>query len=300
MKETVLITGANGFLAKKLTKYFEKKFIVKTLTTNKNNCDNINKFYWNIKNNHIDKELSICDHLVHLAGYPIIKQWNKQNKKLMYSSRIDGAKLLFKYCIENNIKPKTFISASAIGIYGMKTSGRKKEEDITKSDWLSNMAWEWEKAADLFKKIGARVVKMRISLIISKDGLFLKSQLISMRYGLAMILGNKKRMISWIHVEDAVKFISEAIDNIKYEGSYNLATKNPITAEDLTRKIQKILYPYSIRIYIPNRILNILLGERSSIVTSNIIADNYKLEKEGFKYKYHKFEEIINNISFKK
>ena len=85
-----------------------------------------------------------------------------------------------------------------------------------------------------------------------------------MRLGLAIILGKKKRMISWIHVEDAVRFISEAIDNIKYEGSYNLATKNPITAEDLTKKIQKILYPYSIRIYIPNGILNILL-EMSSV-----------------------------------
>ena len=52
------------------------------------------------------------------------------------------------------------------------------------------MAIDWEKSADIFKKINTKVVKMRISLIISKESL-LKSYLLSMRFGITLLGSNQ-------------------------------------------------------------------------------------------------------------
>ena len=297
MKETVLISGRNGLLANRFWELQKSKYNIKFLSTDKKKCDNISVFYWNIKNEFIDENaLKDCDHIVHLAGHPIINRWTKENKNKMYESRINSTKLIYKYCKKLMIEPKTFISASAIGIYGLESEGEKDEKDITNTDWISKMAIDWEKSADIFKKINAKVVKMRISLIISKKSLFLKSYLLSMRFGIATLLGSKSRHISWIHIDDAVNFIDEAINNKKYNGAYNLATSKSLTQGKLVQIIKEEKYPFCITFQIPARILSFILGKRSKIFMPNIVAKADKLKKIDFKYKYDSFREVIRSI----
>ena len=297
MKETVLISGKNGLLANRFWELQKSKYNIKFLSTDKKKCDNISVFYWDINNEFIDENaLKYCDHIVHLAGYPIINRWTKENKKKMYESRINSTKLIYKYCKKLVIEPKTFISASAIGIYGLESEGIKDEKDITDTDWISRMAIDWEKSADIFKKINAKVVKMRISLIISKESLFLKSYLLSMRFGIATLLGSKSRHISWIHIDDAVNFIDQAINNKKYNGAYNLATSKSLTQGKLVQIIKEEKYPFCIIFQIPERILSFILGKRSKIFMPNIVAKADKLKKIDFKYKYDSFREVIRSI----
>jgi NAD dependent epimerase/dehydratase family enzyme len=194
------------------------------------------------------------------------------------------------------IKPKTFISASAIGIYGLESEGVKDEKDITNTDWISRMAIDWEKSADIFKKINTKVVKMRISLIISKKSLFLKSYLLSMRFGIATLLGSKSRHISWIHIDDAVNFIDLAINNKKYNGAYNLATSKCLTQGKLVQIIKEEKYPFCITFQIPAQILSFVLGKRSKIFMPNLVAKADKLKKLDFKYKYDSFRKVIRSL----
>ena len=297
MKETVLISGKNGLLANRFWELQKSKYNIKFLSTDKKKCDNISVFYWNIKNEFIDgNALKDCNHIVHLAGYPIINRWTKENKKKMYESRINSTKLIYKYCKKLMIEPKTFVSASAIGIYGLESEGEKDEKDITNTDWISKMAIDWEKSADIFKKINARVVKMRISLIVSEKSLFLKSYLLSMRFGIATLLGSKSRHISWIHIDDAVNFIDQAINNKKYNGAYNLATSKSLTQGKLVQIIKEEKYPFCLTFQIPTLILSFILGKRSKIFMPNIVAKADKLKKIDFKYKYDSFREVIRSL----
>jgi len=297
MKESILITGKNGLLANRFWELQKSKYNIKFLSTDKKKCDNISVFYWNIKDEFIDENaLKDCDHIVHLAGFPIINRWTKKNKEKMYESRINSTKLIYKYCENLMIKPKTFICASAIGIYGLDSKGEKEEKDIVDSDWISRMAIDWEKAADSFKKLNSRVVKMRISLIISKESLFLKSYLLSMKFGIATLLGSKSRQISWIHIDDAVKFIDTAINNTKYTGAYNLATNESITQGELVKIIKKEKYPFCITLQIPTYILRFILGKRSKIFMPNLVAKADKLKKIDFQYKYNSFNKVIRSL----
>ena len=297
MKEVILITGHNGQLTKEIINLLVNSYEIRTLTTTKSKANNTSVFYWDIKKQFLDSNaLKNCKHIIHLAGYSIIKPWSKNNKHLMYQSRVGGARLLFNKCKKLNIKPTTFISASAMGIYGLAAEGTKNEGDKVGTDWVSQMAKDWEDAADQFEQLKSRVVKMRISLLISKNFSLIKYSIISIKFGIAPIIGNKKNTINWIHIEDAARFIKEAIKNTQYKGAYNIATNNPISQDNFIKEIQKKVCPYSLAIQIPEFLLRIFLGKRYAIINVRLKLSVEKLINSGFKYKYNNMEEALRKI----
>ena len=296
MKEIVLITGANGNLAKTVGKLLSETYEIRSLTTNKKNADGKSIFYWNINKKHLDIDaLKECKHIIHLCGYSILKRWTVKNKQLMHESRIGGANLLFNKCQELKIFPKTFISASASGIYGIESNGIKKEGDKVGSDWVARMVYQWEIAAQKFKQLESRVIKMRISLLLSKESGFLKYTLLSMRYGIGIILGYKEHPINWIHINDAARFVKESIENNAYQGSYNLANEETISKYKFMKVIKMKASPYSLIITIPTYLTHILFGKRSLILNNKIILSVKKLKKIGFFCKYNKLEDVLEN-----
>jgi len=297
MKERIIITGYSGSLAKTTRELLKDDYEIIGLTSNKKRVNNKNIYYWNTSTNEIDeKALENCKHIIHLAGYPILKRWTKKNKRLMHQSRIGAANLLFNKCKQLNISPKTFISASAIGIYGLNARGIKSEKDKIGTDWIARMASDWEESAQQFKQIGSRVVQMRISLLMNKETAFLKYNLLSMKLGIGVVIGSKKKKISWIHVDDAASFIKEAINNSNYKGAYNLATTESISQGEFIKKIKEKLFPYALIIRMPFYLLRLFLGKRSQIINTDVSIDVDKLKKEGFIWKFYNFNEVLEKV----
>ena len=297
MKERIIITGYSGSLARRTTELLKDNYEIIGLTSNKKSVNNKNIYYWNTSTDEIDERaLENCKHIIHLSGYPILKRWTKKNKILMQKSRIGAANLLFNKCKKLNIYPRTFISASAIGIYGLDARGIKSENDKIGTDWVARMASDWEESAQQFKQIGSRVVQMRISLLMNKETAFLKYNLLSMKLGIGVVIGSKNKKISWIHVDDATNFIKEAITNENYKGAYNLATTKPISQEMFIKKIKDRLFPYALIIRIPSFIIRLFLGKRSQIINTDVSINVDKLKKEGFIWKFYNFNEVLEKV----
>ena len=286
MKDIVLITGASGHLAKALSRYLSKDYIVKHLTTKKILSSQDSCFHWDIQRGYIDyKALENCKHIIHLAGFPILNWWTKKNKQIMYDSRIATAKLILDGCKRINNNPKTFISASAIGIYEKSLIGDVHENSQKGRDWLARMVRDWEDASNKFKAIGSRVVQLRFSLIFSKEAGFLKYNLFAMKFGIGAIIGNPKRKINWMHVEDITRLIKESITNKEYTGPYNLACDDKISQKEFITKIRRHLFPYALIVRIPMFLMNWIIGGRSQIIKSNLNLNTKKIKGHGFKFK---------------
>ena len=293
--ENILITGANGHLASIIKKQLSSKYNILFLSTNKKSTNNDNIFYWNIKKNIIDDNvLNNVHHIINLAGTSILKPWTKKNKEEMYESRVKGSELIFNKCKSLNIKPKTFISASAIGIYGLKSSGIKNEDSELGNDWVAKMAIDWEKASNNFNELGTRVVQMRISLLVSKEAGFLKYNLMSMKFGLGAIIGSKNNPINWIHSQDVSKFIDFTLKNEEINGPYNLANPNFINQKDFMQKIKNIKYRYAIILTIPVWLPRLIIGDRSSIINSKFTVSVEKLNQLGFKWDFQNIDQILD------
>ncbi len=296
MKDIVLITGANGHLAKVVTKNLRKDYEVRNLTTNKKMSNKKLFFHWDVKKGYLDcKALENCKHIIHLAGFSIIKRWTKKNKQIMYDSRIESTRLIYKECKKNNVHPKTFISASAMGIYDQSLEGMVHEKSQKGKDWLASMACDWENASNKFKKLDSRVIQMRISLIFSKNSGFLKYNLLAMKFGIGAIIGNPNSKINWIHVKDVSRFIQECIEKNKYNGAYNLACDDKISQKKFLETIRDYIFPYALIIKIPMFFIKLILGERSKIINNNLCLETTKMKNYGFRCKINSLEKTLTN-----
>ena len=297
MKDTVLITGANGHLAKIVSQHLAKDYNLRYLTTQKISNTRKSYFHWDIEKEYIDpRAIKNCKHIIHLAGYPILRRWTSKNQKIMYDSRIKSTNLLLESCKLMKVRPKTFICASAIGIYDQSAKTNIDENSLKGNSWLAKMACDWEIAANQFKELGSRIVQMRISLIFSEEAGFLKYNLLSMKYGVGLIIGDRKRKVNWMHVEDISRFIKEAILNNCYNGPYNLASEGNISQENLIKLIRNNLFSYSIIIRIPMSVISFILGQRSQIIDTDIELETSKLKETGFKCKFNTLKKITDTI----
>jgi uncharacterized protein (TIGR01777 family) len=297
--DKVLITGAGGVLAKKVKKLLLKDgYVVVMLTSNIKRCDD-STFYWEIENGKIDhKCLEDCKHIIHLSGYSIVKPWTSANQKKMYDSRVNAAKLLLDTCAKYKTKLKTFISASAIGYYSSDGDEPKKENDLPGKNWLSKLASDWEESAYKFQKNKVRVVCMRISLLLDLNSGFLKPLVLSAKLGIGTIFGNKSNIIEWIHINDAAKFVSYALNNSNINGSYNLASKNRVTQSELIRLVKKHYAKYAMPITVPSFILSLIFGKRVQILEGKTKVSVKKLIDSGFKWDYPVLEEALKKETF--
>ena len=288
MNEIVIITGASGTLAKVVAKKLQMDgFEVLFYSSNIDIVNDKNIFYWDVENKIFDKvPLDKCSHVIHLSGYSIINKWTEENKKKMYSSRVAASNLLFDYCKEKEINIKTFISASAIGYYGFDSIGLKNENDLPSKDWLSKLAVDWEKSATAFEEINSRVIKLRISLIFTKLSGFLKPILLSMKFGVAPILGRRDQSFEWIHLDDLSSFILFSLKNKNVTGSYNLATESKTNQEEFLNIIKNKYFKYSLLLKIPTFMLRLLLGQRRKILSTDIAVSVKKLMSTGFTFQY--------------
>ena len=293
-KEIVLITGYNGSLAKHLTKFLKQRYDVRSLTSSKKSLINNNVFFWDPSNNILDTNaLKGCNHIIHLAGFPILSKWTKKNKKLIYESRIKSARLIFNSIKKLGLKIETFISASAIGIYKDNIANNQNEDSTKSKSWVGKLVSDWEDESKKFNELNARCIQLRIPLIFDKKHGFLKYNLLSMKFGVGLIFGNKNQILNWVSTKDMCRFIEFSIKNKNIEGPFNIASSKKYSKIDILRSIRLNKFRYSIIIILPDYLVDLIFGEKSSIVKSNINICSKKIENTGFKFHDSEIEKII-------
>ena len=280
----LLITGGSGTIGQEITKLaLAKKYEVNILTRNKKlRSKNIylKYYYWNPKNEEIDKEcFKDVNSVINLAGFSVFNLWTKKNKLKILNSRINSTSFILKYIRENKINIKSFVSASGIAAYPNSIEKKSSEFDSVnlKDSFINQVVLKWEEKVFEYDKILPNISfsVLRVGLVLSKfDGLFQVSKKLA-KYYLLSPLGAGNQWQSWVHVEDASNiFLNSAKNNIR--GICNVVSPNPISQNELIKKIaiynrSKILFPN-----IPKVLVKIFFGEMSELVLSSqkVISNN--------------------------
>ena len=131
----IIIAGGTGFIGKRIVNSFvENGFKVCVLTRNPSKhkttfSKNVTVVEWSTVNPELLREINI---LVKLNGEKVDQLWTKSVKRKILDSRIDSTKMLFDFCVKNEIVPQKLINASAVGIYAQENA-EKKEFSILKA-----------------------------------------------------------------------------------------------------------------------------------------------------------------------
>ncbi|WP_345988008.1 TIGR01777 family oxidoreductase [Chryseobacterium sp. Chry.R1] len=298
MKEVVLITGANGMVARELSKKIDPEYTVRLLTRKKTKD---NEYEWDISKRTIDDSaFENISHIIHLAGANISeKRWSDDRKKEIISSRIDSAKLILDTLKKKNIKLKSFISASATGIYGAYTSQKIfSEEDEKADDFLGKVVMLWEQAADEFlsQNVAERVVKVRTSIVLSEKDGALKKMATPVRLGIGSPIGTGKQYMPWIHLKDIIGIYEFALKNPQLKGAYNAASPQHTTNEQFTEKIAEVLHKPLFMPNVPAFVLKIIFGELSVALLEGSRVDSQKIQNAGYRFQFPDLRDSLEDL----
>lgn len=298
---TVLITGKTGLIGSEIEKILlEKGYNIHYLTTSKNkiiNTASCKGFYWNPNRKEIDVNcLTNVDYIIHLAGSTVAKKWTKAYKQEILNSRIQSAELLLDTLKNNSHNVKQIISASAIGIYPSHfTKEYTENEKTTNPYFLGEVVKAWEQSADNFNNLGITVTKVRIGLVLAKNGGALPEMVKPIQFGFGAILGNGKQMQSWIHYHDLAQIFVFLLEN-NLSGTFNGVAPHPIDNEHLTQKIAKILNKPLWLPAVPKFVLQFILGEMHTLLFDSQKVSAQKIITSGFTFKFEFAEKALKDL----
>ncbi len=297
----VLITGATGLIGTELVSLLLQNGInVNYLTTSKNkiiNELNYNGFYWSPEQGIIDENcLMGVDSIINLAGANISKRWTNSYKQEIIESRLLSSALLFKAVKSNPNQVKQIVSASGTSIYPNSDTIIFDENSTQVNDnFLGNVVVKWEESADKFATLGLKVCKLRTGIVLSTKGGVLVEMLKTIKLGLGSSFGSGKQIQSWIHVHDIAALYYFAINN-NLEGVYNAVSPNPVTNDELTFSIAKVLKKPLFMPNIPKFIMKLILGEMHELLFENRHLSANKIIDEGFVFKFKTIDNALKNI----
>jgi len=298
---TVLITGATGLIGREIVKQcHDKGFNVHYLTTSKSKLateSNYKGFFWNPNNNEIDHScFDGVSTIINLVGASISKRWTKPYKKEILESRTKTAQLLQDTIRLYNYNIKHVVSASAIGIYPSSFTNYYDEAYDQNSDsFLGTVVAQWEDAIDGFKELGCKVAKIRIGLVLARQGGALTEIIKPIKFGAGAAFGNGKQWQSWIHVTDLANIFLHVVAH-KLEGVYNGVAPNAVTNSELTKTVAKVLHRPLIMPNIPKPLMKLILGEMHMLLFESQRVSSDKIKAKGFYFKYANLKPALIDI----
>ena len=160
-----VVTGGTGFIGKKLTNALAARgWLVTVLTRDVQRSqgalhESVRLAGWNprVLGPWVE-ELEAVDAVINLAGEGVVDQpWTKDRLAELKASRVDVTHRLSSAIAQTKKKPKVLISASAVGIYGMRKDDEVLGEDGSLGDdVLAELCKSWERAADPAREAGVR------------------------------------------------------------------------------------------------------------------------------------------------
>ncbi|WP_416448178.1 TIGR01777 family oxidoreductase [Leeuwenhoekiella sp. A2] len=297
----VLITGATGLVGNAVTALcLDQNIEVNYLTTSQEKIKteiNYKGFLWNPEMQTIDKRaFDGVDVIIHLAGASIAQRWTDTHKKEIVASRVNTANLLFKTLASIDHTIAKFISASAIGAYPSSYTHYYKEDyPDYNAGFLGEVVEKWEQAADQFAAINIDVVKIRVGVVLAKDGGALQQLIKPIKYYAGAPLGTGEQWQSWIHIADLAGIFVFCIKN-KVSGTFNAVAPNAVTNEGLTKVAAKKMGKPLFLPNVPAFALKAALGEMADVVLESQRVSSEHIQNEGYNFQFAYIEEALENL----
>lgn len=299
MGNKILITGGTGLVGARLKDLLLAKNREVALLSRRATDLSKGIYNWDIKAQTIDPQaLENTDGVVHLAGAGVADgRWTAARKKSILDSRIESTNLLYDQLKAMERRPKVFVSASAIGIYGYDTSDALMTEDSpTAEDFLADVVKQWEAAVDRIAELGIRVVKLRIGIVLAEDGGALPKMVQPIRLWAGAPLGSGQQYMSWIHIDDLCQMMLWSLVQEKVEGTYNAVGPNPATNAELTKSAAQVLSKPLFLPNVPGFVIKLMFGEMGNIVLGGNKVSNHKIAATGFKYHFEELNSTVKNL----
>jgi len=287
----ILVTGGTGFIGRALVEALRARGDDAVVVSRRPSAAEVG---WDA----IEGELERTDAVVHLAGEPVAEgRWTQARLRSIRDSRVQTTERIARAITRAARKPRTFVSGSAVGVYGMREDDRELDESTEPGDdALARIAVDWEGAADAARDAGVRVVHPRTGVVLGRGGGALARMAAPYRWFVGGPIGSGRQWVSWIHLRDTVRALLFALDRESLSGPFNVVGPHPVRMEELARAIAAALgRPNAMRV--PGLALRIALGRGlARVLLTGQRALPRKLIDAGFVFDFPRIEQACADL----
>lgn len=180
--------------------------------------------------------------IVNLAGENVADgRWTEARRGRIMRSRTDATRTIVTALAGLPARPAVLLNASAVGFYGERGDECLTEASPMGRGFLPEVVWAWETHADGAAKLGVRVVKLRLGVVLARGGGAMAKMLPAFRAGVGGRLASGRQWMSWVALDDVIGAIEHALTDSRLSGPVNVVAPNPVTNAKFTRELGRVL-----------------------------------------------------------
>jgi uncharacterized protein (TIGR01777 family) len=282
----ILIAGASGFLGTRL---------VDTLRTDGHDVHRLvrraprsaDESRWDPARGQVDPAaVAAADAVVNLAGANINgRRWTAAYKKVLVDSRVDTTSTLATAIAAAERRPAVLLNASGIHVYGDCGDRAVDEQDPPGTGFLADLCREWEAATAPADDAGVRVVHLRTSFPLDREGGFLKPLLLVFKLGGGGKLAGGRQYMPWISLPDWLGATTMLLERGDIAGPVNLTGPEPATNAEFTEALGRAVHRPTL-LPVPAFALRAALGELGDWAVASLRATPGVLTKAGYAFRH--------------
>lgn len=236
------------------------------------------------------------DLIINLAGAPVIGPlWTTRRKAVLLRSRLDTTRQLLDFVKRAELRPTTWIQASAIGFYGTQRSVATDEQAAAGSGFAAELCSSWEHVTEDLEALGLRRVILRFGMIFGRSGGALPLMSLPFRFALGSVLGDGKQPVNWMHLDDLLQLLAWAARDASCQGIFNAVAPEAPTYREFAQLIgQTVRRPVFIRV--PAAPLRLVLGEMASMLLDGPVVEPGELQRVQFEYQFPNLRSALMDI----
>ncbi|HEX3920036.1 MAG TPA: TIGR01777 family oxidoreductase [Caulobacteraceae bacterium] len=242
---TVLITGATGFIGRRLTAALLAQHRRVILLTRDRMAarGQFGPAPMIVESlDELPDELAL-DAIVNLAGASVAGGlWTAHRRRVLMQSRVETTRRLVAFAARLHTPPGALVNASAVGFYGDRGSELLTEADGHGRGFMADLCAGWEAAAAEAAGLGVRVVTLRLGLVFDWSGGILPMLALPARFGFGARIGKGDQWAPWVHRDDVVRLALAAIDDPAWRGPINAVAPDLVTQGQFTRRLAAHLH----------------------------------------------------------
>lgn len=287
---SALITGATGFVGQQLLSQLNGAHVLSrdaATAQQKLAAHNVKAFEWQATTGPPPAEaFEGVDTVFNLAGEPVAEgRWNDAKMKRIRDSRVLGTRHLVDGIAACEQRPKTLVSASAVGYYGPRPDELLDETSTPSDGVLAKICVDWEKEALRAEKFGVRVVCLRIGVVLGRGGGAMSKMLTPFKLGVGGRLGSGKQYMPWVHVEDIVGLLLHGANTESLRGPMNGVAPGCVTNSEFTKALGRVVKRPTI-FPVPAFGLKLAVGGFADILLESQQIVPRVAQESGYQFKY--------------
>lgn len=296
-RSTVLVTGGTGFVGSRLVEALLDAGHNVIVLSRKPGRAAVPGKAWTVGDLDSIPGDTRIDAIVNLAGEPISNGlWTAAKRQRIIASRtgmIDACLKLAKRLING---PQVFVTASAIGWYGIRGDEPLDEASDGAECFSREVCLAIEQAAQRVEASGLRTICLRIGLVLDRAGGMLGRMLTPFRLGLGGPFGKGQHWMSWVHRDDLIRLIAHCIASPEISGPVNGTAPEPVRNRDFTRSLGRALRRPAI-IPVPALPLRLALGQfAEELLLGGQRVLPVKAAQSGFAFRYPELDGALAAI----